>query len=79
MTSKSWLPPKSNNPKFSVGIHQVTMPMPLPKAVRELQYDISRYANYGRIIDMKVDSERYSVWGRPTYVYTSTLTYEIYY
>lgn len=69
---------RAYNPEYTVGVHQVKIAAPLNEAVRMVQARLDTYVNCGRIIGQSVVSRPCTVGYNTTYIYESTITYEVY-
>ena len=68
----------TNNPAFKPGVHKVTIAVPPEDAVRMVQHKLDMYTNHGRIIGQSVNTSPCTVARRTTYIYETTVTYEVY-
>lgn len=69
---------RAYNPEYTVGVHEVTIPVPLPDAVRMVQARLDMYVNCGRIIGQSVTSRPCTVGRETRYIYESTIRYEVF-
>ena len=68
----------TNNPAFKPGVHKVTIAVPPEDAVRMVQNKLHMYTNHGCIIGQSVTTSPCTVGRRTTYIYETTVTYEVY-
>lgn len=69
---------RAYNPEYTIGVHQVKIAAPLNEAIRMVQAKLNTYVNCGRIIGQSVTSTPCTVGRDTTYIYESTITYEVY-
>lgn len=69
---------KTNDPAFMPGVHKVTIAVPPEDAVRMVQHKLDMYTNHGRIVGQSAVTQPCTVGRRTTYIYETTVTYEVY-
>lgn len=68
----------TNDPAFKPGVHKVTIAVPPEDAVRMVQNKLHMYTNHGCIIGQNVTTSPCTVGYRTTYIYETTVTYEVF-